>query len=113
MAVVQQVVDAWMGSGVAHVELVAAHGVALHADGENLALHAVDDVGELFGKDLIQAVLEPQAGPQPVGGNILIAVGNPDVVEHHVIQLFADALGNPAAGDAVVNPEFAYFFICA
>ena len=85
VAVVQQVVDARMGAGVADVELGGTHGVCLHADAEDLALHAVDDAGELLGEDLVQALFQAQARGEAVGGHVLVAVRDPDVAQNVVV----------------------------
>ena len=111
MAIVQQVVDARMGAGVADVELGGADGVGLHANAEDLALHAVDDAGELLLEDLVQALFQAQARGEAVGGHVLVAVRDPDVAQNVVVELPGDVGGDAAALDAVAHPERAHVFL--
>ena len=112
MAVVQEAEDVVLG-GVVHVELVGAHGVGFQADAEDLGLHGVTDVlgVQLFGENLVQGVFQPLTGPQAVGGDVLIAVGDPNVVERELSQLFSEILGNLPAAFAVLHPEMADGFV--
>ena len=58
VTVVQEVVDAGMGCCITHVKLVGADRIAFQTDAEDLALHAVDDIGHGFGKDFVQCTLQ-------------------------------------------------------
>ena len=97
--------------GIGHVELLVAGGEALHADAEDLLLHGVDDVRRVEGVDLVERVAQTLAHTKAVGRVVLQAVGDPEVVEHHVVKLLADALGDLAAGDAMANPEVAHVLV--
>lgn len=47
-------------------------------------------------------------GPSPVGGDVLEAVGDPDVHEAGGSELAAEVFADAAAGLAVVDPEAAH-----
>ena len=76
-------------------------------DAEDLALHAVNDVRG-SSRQKSRPGRPSAAGAAPCGRrHVLHAAGHPNIVEHLVPQRLAHALGNLAAGDAVVNPEAA------
>ena len=93
--------------GVAEVELVRADDVALRADAEQLALDGVAVVLRVdrLGEDRVERIGEPLARPLAVDGTVLGAVGDPDVGDAGGPQGLADRAADPAAGDAVVDPE--------
>ena len=113
MAVVQQVVDPGMGGRVGDIKFAGSHRVGLQANAEHLGFHAVHHPGQLFCKDLIQAILEPEPRGHAVGGYVLVAVGHPYVAGTVGVQLPGEIGGDPAAGDAVADPEAANVLVGA
>ena len=99
--------------GVVQGELRAAHGVALHADAEHLALHAGLDLGKVkgLGENFVDGLLVAQPGPQTVGRNVLEAVACPDVHGTNLPQLLRQILGNARAGLAVLHPKVPGFLV--
>ncbi len=95
--------------GVAEVELVRADDVALRADAEQLALDGVAVVLRVdrLGEDRVERLGQPLARPLAVDGRVLRAVGDPDVGDAGRAQRLADRGADPAAGDAVIDPELA------
>ena len=97
--------------GIGHVELLVAGGEALDADAEDLLLHGVDHVRRFEGVDLVERIAQALAHAEAICRVVLQAIGDPEVVEHHVVKLLADALGDLAACDAVADPEVAHVLI--
>ena len=95
--------------GVTHVELVRAHGVALGANAEQLALYGVDVVRrvQLLADGLIQRGQQALARGQAIDGDVLHAVRDPDVHHRRRAELFAEIRRNAAADLHVVDPELA------
>ena len=95
--------------GVPEVELVRPGDVALRADAEQLALGRIEVAAavELLGEDRVQGFGQPQPRALAVHGRILVAVGDPDVRDAGRAQGLADGRADPAAGDAVLDPEAA------
>ena len=96
---------------IGHIEFLVARGEALDADAEDLLLDRVDDMRALERINLVQGILQALAHAVAVGRVIFQAVGNPEVVQHHVVELFADALRDFAARDAMANPEITHVFL--
>ncbi len=94
---------------VAQVELVRADHVALRADAEQLAFDRVEVVLriELLGEDRVERFGQPLAGRLAVDGRVLVAVGDPDVGDARRAERLAHRRADLAAGDAVLDPEFA------
>ena len=61
--------------------------------------------------NLVQRFLQAAAGTHPIGGHILVAVGNPDIAQAGGTQLPTKILGDAAASDAMVNPEPAHLLV--
>ncbi|MNS56304.1 hypothetical protein D3C72_891600 [compost metagenome] len=78
--------------GVAHVELVGAHGVALGADAEQLALHRINVMRRIqfFADHLVESVQQALARSQAVNGDIFHAVRDPDVHHRRRAELFTE-----------------------
>ena len=112
MAVVQQAQNA-VFRGIIHIKLVRAYGAGLHTDAKHLGFHCVDHIVgvQLYGIDFVQRFLQAAAGTHPIGGHILVAVGNPDIAQAGGTQLPTKILGDAAASDAVVNPEPAHLLV--
>ena len=96
-----------LGHRVAQIELVRADHVALRADPEQLALDGVAVVGRVDrrGEQFVQGAAENLPRPKAVDGHVLHAVGNPDVRDAGRAQAAAEGLADPAAGDAVLDPD--------
>ena len=97
--------------GVAQGILVAGHGVALHANAEQLALQAAEHVvlGDgLVGEDLIQGRGHAVAIALGVHAGVLVAVGHPVVDGAGLAQLLGEGLADLAAALAVLDPELAH-----
>lgn len=107
--------DAFAGihGGVAQGELCTAHGVALHADAEHLALHAGLDLGKVkwLRENFVDGFLITHARPEAVSGNVLEAVARPDVHGTDLPQLLRQILRDAHAGPAVLDPEAAGFLV--
>ena len=86
-----------------------ADDVALRADAEQLAFDRVEVVLriELLGEHGVERFGEPLARPVAVDGRVLEAVGDPHVGDARRAERPADRRADPAAGDAVVDPELA------
>ena len=93
--------------GVVHVELVRADGVALHADAEELALDRdFDERAVVVGReDFVERLLVDRARRGAVGGDVLEAVGDPDVERGRRPHLAGEVLGDAEARDRVADPE--------
>ena len=83
VSVVEQAADAVL-CGIVEIELVRADGVAFNTDTEDLALNSVDNIVVFLRKDLVKAVLEAKSGGKAVGGNVLEAVGDPEIVKNRL-----------------------------
>jgi len=86
---------------------VRADHVALRADAEQFALDGVEVAGrvQVFREDGVQRRRQPLAGPFAVDGQILHAVGNPDVGHAGRAERSPECGPDPAADDAVLDPE--------
>ena len=84
-----------------------ADDVALRADAEQLALDgvAVEFGVDRLGEDGVERLGQPLARALAVDGRLLGAVGDPDVGDARRTQGLADRRADPAAGDAVIDPE--------
>ena len=97
--------------GVAHRELVAGHGEALHADAEQLALQAAGHVllaDGLVGEDFIQRSDHALAEGAGSHAGVLHAVGHPVVDGAGLSQLLGELIADLAAALAVLDPELAH-----
>ena len=112
MAAVQQAHNT-PGSRIVHIELMGAHGTALHADAEHLGFHCDKHLAliVIHGQNLVQGVLKPGPGAHSVSRNILESVRNPDIHGAGASQLLGKVLGYAHTGLTVVNPEFSDFGI--
>ena len=78
-------VAALLGS-VGYVELLVAGGEAFNTDAEYLLLNRIDNMRGFEGIDLIEGILQACAQAISVGGVVLQAVGNPEVVQDHIVH---------------------------
>ena len=100
-------VAAFLGS-VGYIEFLVAGGEAFNTDAEYLLLNRIDNMRGFEGIDFIEGILQACAQAISVGGVVLQAVGNPEVVQDHIVHFLADALCDLAAGDAVTDPEITH-----
>ena len=101
-----------MGGGVAQVELMGADDKCLGTDAEDLTLQDVGGVLVLLlgvggAQDLVQGLNEQLAVAVAVHGDVLQAVGDPDVIEALLTQLFTHGQGDLAAVDTCLDPVVA------
>ena len=92
---------------VARSKFGAACSIALETDAEYLGLKSDKNLALVIvhGEDLIQTLRISLTGSQPVGGNILIAVGDPYIHFAVRIKLICKILGYLYTLLAVVDPE--------
>ena len=96
------------GGRVAEVELVRTGDVRLGADAEQLGLDCVEVVRKRFGEDFIECGGQPLAWCHAVGGDVLEAVGNPDVGDRRGAERLAEGVADLAAALRVFDPEPAH-----
>src|SRR6187399_2338195 len=94
---------------VAQVVLMRSDDVAFGPDAEQFRFDCVLHPAwvDRFGEDFIQRPGQSIAGGFPVGRRILRPIGYPDVDETARASAFSQVGTNPAAGDAVADPELA------
>ena len=94
------------------IKFVAADRVAFHADAEHLALHRGDHpLFIVIRQNFVEGFFQAQTGSQPIRGNVLIAVGNPDIDETGTSHRLAQLRRDFQTSLAVVHPEFAGGFV--
>ena len=96
-----------MGGGIGDIEFAGTYRIGFQANAEHLGFHAIHHPGQLFCKDLIQAILEPEPGPHTVRRDVFISIRHPYVAGGIGMQLFCKIGGDPAAGDPMLDPEAA------
>ena len=109
MAVVHQRSDAGF-VGVGQTELCRADGVGLQTDTEHLGFQGDVDLFLIVrnGEDLIQRFLEAAARADAVGGQILVAVGDPDIHNAGNAGLVGEIFCDLQAGLAMLDPELTH-----
>ena len=102
-------------SGVSQVELLRADDIAFAGESEELALDRVEAqlARNRLGQDPVERVLKQLAMDRTVRRHVLVAVGDPDVVDAGRAERPAHVRRNLAAGNRVIDPESADGLIAA
>ena len=95
--------------GVAKIEFVTADRARLDSDAEQLALDGIKHVRPIMnvGKHRVERRFQPHPRRTPVDGRVLIAVRNPDVVDHGRADFTAHPCRNLPCPPPVLDPELA------
>ena len=115
MSVVHKRHNALVGSGEAQRKFRGARCKCLNADAEYLRLNAglnkITVVRDR--KDLLDRILISEPRSESVGGNVFVAVADPDVHNAGDSGLLSEILGNAQAGLSVADPELSGLLIGA
>src|SRR5437762_6699464 len=100
--------NCFVGCRIGEIETVGADRIGLGAYAKELAFHCHLVMFSLSrSEDLIERFQQAPAGGEPVGRHVFVAVGNPDIHHRGVAELLAERVADPAARDAMIDPELA------
>ena len=97
------------GDRIAQIKFMGADRIAFRANAEQFGFDRVQVNAwiDLFGEYLVQRIRQAFAGTAAVHGDVLVAIGDPEVGHRRRAKLPAHFGANLAACDAVFDPELA------
>src|SRR5580704_6934086 len=92
--------------GVAEIELMRTDDVTLAPKAEEFRFHGIEIELRIDGRgeDFVERRGEPFAGSFAIGGQVLVAVGDPEIRHRRLAELPPGLRGDTPAGDTVIDP---------